>query len=820
MCLSPRSHQPLRGSDLGLGYELGLSVYCPVMHLPQSSLNPMCTHPDVLLYILLFPCFKVARILKRFVTRHERIDAPVSVVLCLPAHLRVSTAASRGQPPHGNASAVPTPYSHTEGRLLPYDAEAAPVQHCLWAAVTAAQDEPSLAPWLGPAEQHAYGSMPAAAMDKVFKHLHATHDALARVVGRWQPSPAGTDPAEGDPPESGKRLQAAFLCYDALVACAPAVYQADAVRHGIRSQAALRLAEELRGALPGFRPTTQGQLQEELERRAAALEEDIRQLRALLAADRKRAIKDFWRRQAPDIAQRWKDVREAIEVEAPGPSGLWNVRVPNTQTLLTGAHDVLFAVGPFSRELYDKRPVDLPGFQAVLSRHVPGSLKGPGHRSSSSPCRTCSPPWTRPIARPQVPTKWRPVSSRPSRHPSSGSADALEGRAHLAQPQGTGLRQTGRLQAHRPEPAGREAAHEPPHPAHHRSAHTARTGQRLAARGPPWLQHRPPTVHGAAAAPAGKAQLRFLLRRPQGLRHRPARRPPPHPAPPLRAAGGHRPPALPPHVRQAVHGHRTRANAARLHAARRPAGQPREPPAVRAPPGAPAQGAGAPPAPAGRGRARPHPGLHRRPAGGGPHAAALRRGRGRGGRIPGDDGMELNPRKCAMATTEGVPGLQLRLCPHLETPWHWVPAADSVPYLGLQLQPDGELSLQSKHQLRLAAVHHWCLNTLAPPKVVQDVILAILGGVTQYVAPFIAYDSDTARHLDHITVQVTKDRARYTFDASRDSLRDDPDPGAHTGANPVPAGSDGPRGYTRPPPLNLRARPGHQDVLGNSRRTA
>ena len=46
-------------------------------------------------------------------------------------------------------------------------------------------------------------------------------------------------------------------------------------------------------------------------------------------------------------------------------------------------------------------------------------------------------------------------------------------------------------------------------------------------------------------------------------------------------------------------------------------------------------------------------------------------------------GMELKPRKCAMATTEGVPGLQLRLCPHLENPWHWVPAGDSVPYLGL-----------------------------------------------------------------------------------------------------------------------------------------
>ena len=43
-------------------------------------------------------------------------------------------------------------------------------------------------------------------------------------------------------------------------------------------------------------------------------------------------------------------------------------------------------------------------------------------------------------------------------------------------------------------------------------------------------------------------------------------------------------------------------------------------------------------------------------------------------------GMELNPRKCAMATTEGVPGLQLRLYPHLENCWHWVRAADSVPY--------------------------------------------------------------------------------------------------------------------------------------------
>ena len=201
---------------------------------------------------------------------------------------------------------MPTPYSHTEGRLLPYVAEAAPVQPRLWAAVTAARDEPSLAPWLGPAEQHAYGSMPTAAVEKVFEHLHAAHDALARVEGRRQPSQAATDPPEGEPPESGKRLQAAILRYDTLAACAPVAYQADAAQHGIRSEAALWLTEELRGTSPGFRPVTQGQLQEELERQAAVLEEDIRQLRALLAADRQRGIKNYRRPHAPDIAQRWK----------------------------------------------------------------------------------------------------------------------------------------------------------------------------------------------------------------------------------------------------------------------------------------------------------------------------------------------------------------------------------------------------------------------------------------------------------------------------------------------------------------------------------
>ena len=119
-------------------------------------------------------------------------------------------------------------------------------------------------PWLGPAKQHTYGSMPAAAVDQVFEHLHAAHDALARLVGRRQPSPAGSDPMDGDPADSGKQLQAAILRYVALAACAPAAYLANAARHGVHSEATLRLTEALRGVLLGFRPATQGQLQEKL----------------------------------------------------------------------------------------------------------------------------------------------------------------------------------------------------------------------------------------------------------------------------------------------------------------------------------------------------------------------------------------------------------------------------------------------------------------------------------------------------------------------------------------------------------------------------
>ena len=604
-------------------------------------------------------------------------------------------------------------------------------------------------PWLGPAEQHAYGSMPAAAMDKVFEHLHAAHDALAHVGGRRQPSPAGSDPAGGDPPESRKRLQAAILRYDALAACAPAAYQANTARHGVQSEAALRLTEELRGASPGFRAATQSQQQEELERQAATLEDDICHLRALLAADRKHAIKDFWRRHAQDIAQRWEAVPGAIEVEAPGPLSLWNVRVPNTQTFLTEVHDVMFAVRAFWRELYDKRRVDLPGFQAILGRHVPrvpegawaqvqhysmqdlrsaldkadGKVPGPNHvkacfiKALPAPVQWLLVHSYRAILRgAPPPMHWRDAHIWLSRKlPGSAGLDNYRpialGQLDLKLLTGSLIqritevitrhgvaseRQQGSLPGSNTAPplfmAQRQLQRGRPN---YIFTFDARKAFDTAPQGALLLILRhltvPPEVIDLLLILCTCTRLRIITA--QGLMQ------PVHMLRGVRQGNLESPLLyallLEPLLR--AEGHCLR-----------------------------------PPGEAARGLIEAYIDnllvvahtLQHFIEGVEAVAAYL-----------GVIGMELNPRKCAMATMGGFPGLQLRLCPHLKNPWHWVPAADSVPYLGLQLQPDGEFSLQRKHRLRLAAEHHWCVNTLAPSELVLDAILAIPGGSNAICRP-------------------------------------------------------------------------------------
>ena len=119
----------------------------------------------------------------------------------------------------------------------------------------------------------------------------------------------------------------ATLLFDALAACAPAAYHANADRHGVYSEAALGLTE-LKRLSPGFSPATQGQLQEEPERQATALEEDIRHLHMLLADGCKRAIEDFWRPDAQAIVQYWRAVTGRHRGRSSRPVGSLESRTP------------------------------------------------------------------------------------------------------------------------------------------------------------------------------------------------------------------------------------------------------------------------------------------------------------------------------------------------------------------------------------------------------------------------------------------------------------------------------------------------------------
>ena len=148
--------------------------------------------------------------------------------------------------------------------------------------------------------------------------------------------------------------------------------------------------------------------------------------------------------------------------------------------------------------MYDKRSVDLPGFQAVLSRHVPrlsdgawtqfglysmqdlqsvldkadGKAPGPNHmearfiKALPAPVQWLLVHFYRAILRgAPPPMHWRDAHIWPS--PKVPGSPRLDDYRPIA----LGQLDMKLLTA--------------PHPAHHGSAHTARSGQRLAARGPP-----------------------------------------------------------------------------------------------------------------------------------------------------------------------------------------------------------------------------------------------------------------------------------------------------------------------------------------------
>ena len=189
--------------------------------------------------------------------------------------------------------AMPSCYSHMEGCLLPYDAEARPSNAACGQGSPPRRMSPPWRPGWAPRSSTPTGPCPRP------QWTRCSNTSTQRMTPWHTWWDTGSRPRRGRTWREGTPLRAGIGSRRRSSATTS-------------WQRALRLTEVLRGASPMFRPATQGQLKEELARQAVALEEDIRHLRALLAADGKSAIKDFWRRHAQDIAQRWRALRGAI----------------------------------------------------------------------------------------------------------------------------------------------------------------------------------------------------------------------------------------------------------------------------------------------------------------------------------------------------------------------------------------------------------------------------------------------------------------------------------------------------------------------------
>ena len=80
---------------------------------------------------------------------------------------------------------------------------------------------------------------------------------------------------------------------------------------------------------------------------------------------------DYWRGRVPDLQLWWMAIRGAINVVNYAPSGLWSVRVRESEKVLLEASDVIGEVQRYWEALYAKRPVNLPAFERLVRAHIP-----------------------------------------------------------------------------------------------------------------------------------------------------------------------------------------------------------------------------------------------------------------------------------------------------------------------------------------------------------------------------------------------------------------------------------------------------------------
>ena len=131
------------------------------------------------------------------------------------------------------------------------------------------------------------------------------------------------------------------------------------------------MLQHLRRVDPHLSPASVEDLRAALDQQLHRLETRVEELRGVLRSNRRRSIKDYWRGRVPDLQLRWTAIRGAINVVNYAPSGLWSVRVRESEKVLLEASGVIGEVQRYWEALYAKRPVNLPAFERLVRAHIP-----------------------------------------------------------------------------------------------------------------------------------------------------------------------------------------------------------------------------------------------------------------------------------------------------------------------------------------------------------------------------------------------------------------------------------------------------------------
>ena len=658
-------------------------------------------------------------------------------------------------------------YSHAQGRLHAIRPDSPGVREAVAAVLQKACGDRRLQAWLSSDQDAA--TMGTSEVQAVFDLLYAFRDDVSRVTGVRMPS--GVDPQYPyGQAETEASLDRVLSDQQALAWRAHQLWQRDAAAAGLHSQEATALLHHLRRVDPDLSPASVEDLRAALDHQLQQLETRVEELRDALKSNRRRSIKDYWRGRVSDLQLRWTAIRGAINVVNYAPSGLWSVRVRESEKVLLEASDVIGEVQRYWEALYAKRPVNLPAFERLVRAHIPKGVPEEWRSVKDYTMQDLKDAVRQAVADDKAPGSNRVTAALIAELPEPvqgllvhayrailRGADVPES-WHEAiiwlMPKGTA---TGNLDEYRPIALGQQDMRMLMTPLMRRfTAVLARKG--LAA---DWQFGAMPG--STAAAPVFLAQRRLQ----RGLEENhvlafdvsKAFDTAPHGA--LALLLCHM--GVPEELIRLFHT-LSCGSLVRIITAHGPT------PSIR---------------------------LHRGLRQGSAESAVLyllllepllrslackARGDARHAVPPlvqaycddlllvahflpqfleyaaaiarylTDMGMSLNVGKCAYANTARIHSIMVYLNPgDTAAPWVCLRAKGTVPYLGLRLDPRGMATMKEKHVLRCEALLGWCKNTLGPASVPHEVMAAVVGGIVRYAAPYL---SDTAEAVIKLNTAI------------------------------------------------------------------